>query len=50
MDESDRQRIAPIIRDFGEKLGIDPAPLIASDYTRIVPASARPFAGKYCWE
>lgn len=47
---SDKERIAPIIRDFAGKLGIDPAPLLAADYTRIVPASARPFANKYCWE
>lgn len=48
--KEDKDRIAPYIRDFAEKVGIDPAPLLASEYTRIVPASARPFANKYCWE
>ncbi|MEN6610579.1 MAG: hypothetical protein ABFC24_07045 [Methanoregulaceae archaeon] len=48
--QADKDRIAPFIRDFAEKFGIDPAPLLAADYTRIVPASARPFANKYCWE
>ena len=48
--EADKQRIAPFIRDFAVKTGIDSAPLIASDFTRIIPASARPFANKYCWE
>jgi len=42
--------IAPIIRDFATAFGIDAAPLIASEYTRVAPASARPFANKYTWE
>jgi len=47
---SDKEKLAPFLRDFAEKFGIDPAPLLAADYTKIVPASARPFANKYCWE
>ena len=27
-----------------------PAPFLKSEYTRISPASARPFANKYTWE
>ena len=43
-------RITPLIHEFAEKFGIDPAPLLKSEYTRISPASARPFANKYTWE
>ena len=42
--------IAPIIRDFATVFGIDATPLLASEYTRVAPASARPFANKYTWE
>ena len=42
--------IAPIIRDFATAFSIDAAPLLASEYTRVAPASARPFANKYTWE
>jgi len=42
--------IAPIIKDFADAFGIDAAPLLASEYTRVAPASARPFANKYTWE
>ncbi len=50
VNEADRQRIAPHIRDFAEKTGIDPAPFLTAPFTKITPASARPFANKYCWE
>lgn len=50
LTSEDRDRIAPVIREFASDFGLDPEPLIAADYTRIVPASARPFAGKYTWE
>jgi glutamate synthase domain-containing protein 3 len=42
--------IKPIIEDFAQQFNLDPAPLLASDYTRIAPSSARPFANKYTWE
>ncbi|MGD0081430.1 MAG: hypothetical protein ABSB80_12385 [Methanoregula sp.] len=52
MPVTDEQRamIKPIIEDFAKCYGIDPAPLIASEFTRIAAASARPFASKYTWE
>ncbi|TAJ44943.1 GltB/FmdC/FwdC-like GXGXG domain-containing protein [Methanofollis fontis] len=50
LDEERRARIRPLIEEFCRYFGEDPAPLIAADYTRIGPASARPFAGKYVWE
>ncbi len=42
--------IKPIIEDFAQVFDIPPAPLLASEFTRIAPASARPFANKYTWE
>ncbi|MGD1004281.1 MAG: hypothetical protein ABR887_02545 [Methanoregulaceae archaeon] len=48
--EEQKTMIAPIIKDFAQVFGIDAVPLLASDYTRIAPASARPFANKYTWE
>ncbi|HOB17263.1 MAG TPA: hypothetical protein PKK74_01000 [Candidatus Methanoculleus thermohydrogenotrophicum] len=50
LTDEDRERIVPVIREFSGDFGLDPEPLINDDYTRIVPASARPFAGKYTWE
>jgi glutamate synthase domain-containing protein 3 len=48
--EEQKAMIKPIIEDFAKQFGLDPAPMLASDYTRISPASARPFANKYTWE
>lgn len=48
--DDEKHGIAPVVKDFASKFSLDPAPLLASDYTRIVPASARPFGDKYTWE
>jgi len=48
--DEDRARIAPVIREFAGDFGLDPEPLVSAEYTRIIPASARPFVGKYTWE
>jgi len=48
--DDEKDRIAPIVRDFADQFSLDAAPLLVSDYTRIAPASARPFANKYTWE
>jgi glutamate synthase domain-containing protein 3 len=48
--QDQKTRIQPVIEDFARTFGIDPAPLLASEYSRISPASARPFANKYTWE
>ena len=50
LTDEDKRRIAPIIREFADDFGLDAESLLNADYTRIVPASARPFAGKYTWE
>jgi glutamate synthase domain-containing protein 3 len=48
--DEQRNMIRPIIEDFAKSFGIDAAPLLASEYTRIAATSARPFASKYTWE
>ncbi len=46
----EKERIMPLIREFSNYFGMNPDNLLESDYTKIVPASARPFANKYTWE
>ncbi len=48
--DEQKAMIRPIIEDFAKSFGIDAAPLLASEYTRIAATSARPFASKYTWE
>jgi glutamate synthase domain-containing protein 3 len=48
--EEQKLMIKPIIEDYAKAFDIDAVPLLTSEYTRIAPASARPFANKYCWE
>lgn len=48
--DEQKMMIKPIIEDFAQVFGIDAKALIRSEYTRISPASARPFANKYTWE
>jgi len=48
--DDEKHQMTPVVKDFAAKFSLDPAPLLASDYTRIVPASTRPFANKYTWE
>jgi len=43
-------RITPLIHEFAAKFEIDPSQFLKSEYTRISPASGRPFANKYTWE
>ncbi len=51
LSDDDWARVLSLIREFARHFGIDPAPLEKrEEYTRIVPASARPFANKYAWE
>jgi len=48
--EEQKETIRPILEDFAKAFRIDPVPLLAAEYSRIIPASARPFANKYTWE
>jgi len=48
--DEQKMMIKPIIEDFAQVFGIDAKALIRSEYTRISPASARPFANMYTWE
>jgi glutamate synthase domain-containing protein 3 len=50
LDAEARDRTRPLIEAYGEHFDVDVEPLLADDYTRIVPASTRPFANKYAWE
>ena len=46
----EREAILPIIMDFARVFKIDSRCFRTDTYTRIIPASARPFASKYTWE
>lgn len=48
--EADLERIAPIIKSFCEQFGYDSTEFLDTNYTKIGPASSRPFASKYVWE
>ena len=48
--EGELERIAPCIREYARHFGKDADTLLDDDYTRISPASSRPFANKYTWE
>lgn len=48
--EADLERIKPEIKGFCTQFGLDPSEFLNTNYTRIAPASSRPFAGKYVWE
>lgn len=46
----EREEISRYILEFSKYFEMDPKHLLDSEYTRIAPVSARPFAGKYTWE
>ncbi|NYT05972.1 MAG: hypothetical protein GKC04_06340, partial [Methanomicrobiales archaeon] len=48
--DNDRERIRPYIEEYCRLFGGDAQQLLSAEYTRIGPASARPFANKYTWE
>ncbi|WMW26075.1 hypothetical protein RE474_04960 [Methanolobus sediminis] len=48
--DDDLIRLTPVIEEFCGRFNIDPTPFLDTNYSRIIPASARPFAGKYTWE
>jgi glutamate synthase domain-containing protein 3 len=48
--DDDLVRLSPVIEEFCGRFDIDPTPFLDTNYSRIIPASARPFAGKYTWE
>ena len=47
---AERKRIAPFVQEFATHFDLDAKALLAGDFTRIGPASSRPFASKYTWE
>lgn len=46
----DREELEKYLKEYCDLFDQDFNMLSGSEYTKIVPASARPFAGKYCWE
>ena len=48
--EDDLERLTSVIKEFCEKFDLDASSFLDTNYSRIVPASSRPFAGKYTWE
>jgi glutamate synthase domain-containing protein 3 len=48
--DAERKRIAPFVQEFATFFDMDAKTHMAGDYTRIGPASNRPFANKYTWE
>ncbi|WOF16219.1 hypothetical protein F1737_05600 [Methanoplanus sp. FWC-SCC4] len=49
-DMDDLKTIRIYIEKFADYFGFDSDEILKSGFTKIVPASARPFANKYCWE
>lgn len=45
-----KKMIRPILEDFARTFTLDPEPILTAEYSRIIPASTRPFANKYTWE
>lgn len=45
-----KEGIRPILEDFVRTFTLDPEPVFSAEYSRITPASRRPFASKYTWE
>jgi len=50
LTEDEKKAIRPILEDFVRTFTIDPDPVFTAEYSKIVPASKRPFASKYTWE
>ncbi|NMB79622.1 MAG: hypothetical protein GYA23_11080 [Methanomicrobiales archaeon] len=50
MTNDQKKAIRPILEDFIRTFTLDPEPILSAEYSRIVPASRRPFANKYTWE
>lgn len=50
LNNQDREDIRHYIEKFSEYFNLDSEELLKSKFTKIIPASSRPFANKYCWE
>lgn len=50
LDEEDQKDLEKYLEEYCRLFDYDLEKLGRSEYTKIVSASARPFAGKYCWE
>lgn len=48
--DEDLARIKTLIEKYADAFSVDKELLLSPEYTRITPASGRPFANKYTWE
>ncbi|CCO24316.1 hypothetical protein [Maridesulfovibrio hydrothermalis] len=46
-DKGDLEAIAEIVRDYSEEIGVDADVIMASDFTRLLPRSHRPYGNMY---
>lgn len=46
--ERDRKTLAPVLQEFGEHFGVPLEEIWEKPFTKIVPASARPYKAYYC--
>jgi len=47
-DEGDRKTLEPVLREFGECFGVPQETIWEKPFTKVVPASARPYGSYYC--
>jgi len=47
-DEGDRKTLEPVLREFGECFGVPQEVIWDKPFTKVVPASARPYGSYYC--
>lgn len=47
-DERDARTLSPVLQEFGEHFGVPPAAIWEKPFTKIIPASARPYKAYYC--
>lgn len=47
-DEGDRKTLEPVLREFGECFGVPQELIWEKSFTKVVPASARPYGAYYC--
>lgn len=50
LNDEDLKDIKYYIEKFSKYFDFDSEVILNSEFTKIVPASSRPFANKYCWE
>ncbi len=49
-EKEEMERVVPLVQEYSRNFGGKPDDILACEFTRITPASTRPFANKYTWE